>query len=405
MIGRGLRPALDQPAPNPYNLTPRTMFHASPNTFGHSLRVTTFGESHGRAVGAVLDGVKPGLPFDLDAIQMELDRRRPGQSDMTSKREERDKVQVLSGIFEGRTTGAPIALMVFNEGQRPEDYQAIKDIFRPGHADMTYSRKYGLRDHLGGGRASGRETLARVAAGAWAKQQLTPLGVTIRSFNREIGGIRCEALDWGFVEKNPLKSCDSNTFPAQRAAVEAAMADKDSIGGISEIHISGLPIGLGDPVFSKLDAMLAYACMSIGGVKGVEFGSGFQAARMRGSQHNDPILPSGFSSNNSGGLLGGISNGDVLIVRLAIKPTSSIGGKQKTMGADGVATEIEISGRHDPCIAPRLLPVAEAMCAITIYDAWLAQQDLAPQSISSVEDYDWDSIVRVSFNNQLGDKP
>ncbi|MDR2560633.1 MAG: chorismate synthase [Holophagales bacterium] len=371
------------------------MLHISPNTFGHSFRVTTFGESHGPAVGAVLDGVRPGLLFDLEAIQLELDRRRPGQSEMASKRGERDSVQVLSGVLDGRTTGAPIALVVFNEGQRPEDYQAIKDIFRPGHADMTYSRKYGLRDHRGGGRASGRETLARVAAGAWAKQQLAPLGVAIRSFNREIGGVGCETIDWNFVEKNPLRSCDPSAFPAQRAAVEAAMADKDSVGAIAEIHISGLPTGLGDPVFSKLDAMLAYACMSIGGIKGVEFGSGFQAAKMRGSQHNDPILPSGFGSNNSGGVLGGISNGDVLIVRLAIKPTSSIGSAQKTIGADGAAKEIEISGRHDPCIAPRLLPVAEAMCALAIYDAWLAQQDLAPQSVIGVEEYDWDSIIQL----------
>jgi len=381
------------------------MLHISPNTFGHSFRVTTFGESHGPAVGAVLDGVRPGLPFDLEAIQQELDRRRPGLSDMASKREERDRVQVLSGVFEGRTTGAPIALVVFNEGQRPEDYQAIRDIFRPGHADMTYSRKYGLRDHRGGGRASGRETLARVAAGAWAKQQLAPLGVSIRSFNREIGGVGCETIDWDFVENNPLRSCDPSAFPAQRAAVEEAMEAKDSVGSVAEIHISGLPIGLGDPVFSKLDAMLAYACMSIGGIKGVEFGAGFQSAKMRGSQHNDPILPSGFGSNNSGGVLGGISNGDVLIVRLAIKPTSSIGAPQKTMGADGAAKEIEISGRHDPCIAPRLLPVAEAMCALAIYDAWLAQQDLALQSvigideIDEIDEYDWDSIVQGSFEH------
>jgi chorismate synthase len=324
---------------------------------------------------------------------------------MASKRGERDSVQVLSGVLDGRTTGTPIALVVFNEGQRPEDYQAIKDIFRPGHADMTYSRKYGLRDHRGGGRASGRETLARVAAGAWAKQQLAPLGVAIRSFNREIGGVGCETIDWDFVEKNPLRSCDPSAFPAQRAAVEAAMADKDSVGAIAEIHISGLPVGLGDPVFSELDAMLAYACMSIGGVKGVEFGSGFQSAKMRGSQHNDPILPSGFGSNNSGGVLGGISNGDVLIVRLAVKPTSSIRATQKTIGADGSAKEIEISGRHDPCIAPRLLPVAEAMCALAIYDAWLSQQDQAPQNIPNVEGDKWDSIVQASLSNHWGDEP
>jgi chorismate synthase len=287
-------------------------------------------------------------------------------------------------------------LAVFNKGQRPEDYKAIKDFFRPGHADLTHDRKYGLRDYCGGGRASGRETLARVAGGAWAKQQLAPLGVTIRSFNREIGGIKCEALNWGFVDQNPLRVCDPCEFLAQRAAVEAAIAAKDSVGAISEVHISGLPAGLGDPVFSKLDAMLAYACMSIGGVKGVEIGAGFQAAGMRGSQNNDPILPSGFESNNSGGVLGGISNGDTLVIRMAVKPTSSIGAKQNTIDHEGLATKIEISGRHDPCIAPRLLPVAEAMCAIAIYDAWLVQQEVAPKSIAGVEDYDWDMIDGAS---------
>jgi len=372
------------------------MLHASPNTFGRNIRVLTFGESHGSAVGVVIDGARPGLPFDLDAIQLELDRRRPG-GDTVSPRREGDRVQLLSGVFEGLTTGHPIALVVFNEGQRPGDYEALKDIFRPGHADFTYGRKYGLRDHRGGGRASGRETLARVAAGAWAKQQLAPLGVAVKSFNREIAGIACNALDWDFVPKNPLRVCDPLTFPAQLAAVEEAMVAGDSVGGVSELHITGLPVGLGDPVFSKLDAMLAYACMSIGGVKGVEFGAGFAAARMRGSTHNDPIGPDGFCSNNAGGTLGGISNGDAVVLRLAVKPTSSIAKRQRTIDKLGAETEIEVRGRHDPCIAPRLLPVAEAMCALVIYDAWLSQQELAPETVSEVDAYDWEAIDLVAI--------
>lgn len=371
------------------------MLHDSPSTFGSSLRVITFGESHGVAVGAVLDGVKPGLPFDLAAIQSELDLRRPGQNDLATPRQERDLVQVLSGVFDGRTTGHPIALVVFNEGQQPKDYAAIKDIFRPGHADITYDRKYGLRDYRGGGRASGRETLARVASGAWAKQQLTPLGVSIKSFNREIAGIPCENFVWDFVSKNPLRVCDPDVYPAQRNAVEAARDAKDSVGGIAEIHIFGLPFGLGDPVFSKLDAMLAYACMSVGGIKGVEFGSGFDSARMRGSQHNDSITTGDFNSNNSGGVLGGISNGDTVVLRLAVKPTSSIGLKQRTINQNGQETEIEIAGRHDPCIAPRLLPVAEAMCALAIYDAWLTQSELMPKSIPAVDGYDWSWVEKI----------
>jgi len=377
------------------------MLHISPNTFGRYLRVLTFGESHGSAIGVVIDGVTPGLPFDLAAIQREIDLRRPGRSDLVTSRDEKDLVQVLSGVFEGRTTGHPIAMLVFNEIQQSGDYEAIKDIFRPGHADLTYDRKYGMRDHRGGGRASGRETLARVAAGAWAKQQLNLSGVTIKSFNREIAGIICKTLDWNFIFKNPLRVCDPDVFPAQRAAVEAAMVSKDSVGGVSEIHIFGLPVGLGDPVFSKLDAMLAYACMSIGGVKGVEFGAGYESAHMRGSQHNDAITIDGFITNNAGGVLGGISNGDTIIMRLAVKPTSSIGVRQKTINKEWRETEIEIQGRHDPCIAPRLLPVAEAMCALAIYDAWLAQKELAPDTVSDIEGYDWDLIDRIASENTL----
>jgi chorismate synthase len=257
------------------------MLFDSPSSFGRSFRILTFGESHGAAVGVVIDGVKPGLPFDLEAIQKEMDRRRPGQSDLVTPRNEADRVQVLSGVFAGQTTGHPIALAVFNENQKSGDYKAISDLFRPGHADLTYDRKYGIRDHRGGGRSSGRETLARVAAGAWAKQQLATLGVTVRGFNREIAGIEGKAVDWTFVEKNPLRVADPALFEAQKAAVETARAEGDSVGGVCEVWIEGLPVGLGDPAFGKLDGLLALACMSIGAVKGVELGAGFASAAPR----------------------------------------------------------------------------------------------------------------------------
>ena len=368
------------------------MLFDSPSSFGRSFRIVTFGESHGAAVGVVLDGVKPGLPFDLEAIQKEMDRRRPGQSDLVTPRSEGDKVQVLSGVFEGQTTGHPIALVVFNENQRSGDYKAISDLFRPGHADLTYDRKYGVRDPRGGGRSSGRETLARVAAGAWAKQQLAALGVTVRGFNREIAGLAGTAVDWAFVETNPLRVADRAAFAAQRAAVEAARAEGDSVGGVCEVWIEGLPVGLGDPAFGKLDGLLALACMSIGAVKGVELGAGFASARLRGSENNDPLGPEGPLKNDAGGTLGGISTGAPLVVRMAVKPTSSISKAQQTIDREGRAAEISTHGRHDPCIAPRIVPVAEAMCALVIYDAWLTQQALREGSVPSADEWDWAAV-------------
>jgi chorismate synthase len=367
----------------------------SPSTFGRHFRILTFGESHGPAVGVVLDGVKPGLPFDLEAIQRELDRRRPGQSDLVTPRSEADKVQVLSGVFEGKTTGHPIALVVFNENQRSTDYKAIEDLFRPGHADLTYDRKYGVRDPRGGGRSSGRETLARVAAGAWAKRQLAAAGVTIRGFNREIGGLAGARIDWGFVEQNPLRVADPDRFEAQKAAVEAARAEGDSVGGVCEVWIEGLPIGLGDPAFAKLDAELAHALMSIGAVKGVELGAGFEAARRRGSENNDPLTPEGPAKNDAGGTLGGISTGAPVVVRAAVKPTSSISKAQVTITKAGEAAEISTKGRHDPCIAPRIVPVAEAMAALVVYDAWLAQQALREGSVAGLPEWDWAAIDAI----------
>jgi chorismate synthase len=367
------------------------MLFDSPSSFGRSFRIVTFGESHGAGVGVVLDGVKPGLSFDLEAIQAEMDRRRPGQSDLVTPRKEADQVQVLSGVFEGKTTGHPIAMVVFNENQRSGDYKAITDLFRPGHADLTYDRKYGLRDPRGGGRSSGRETLGRVAAGAWAKQQLAALGITVRGFNREIAAIAGTAVDWAFVETNPLRVADPAAFAAQRGAVEAARAEGDSVGGICEVWIEGLPVGLGDPAFGKLDGLLALACMSIGAVKGVELGAGFESARLRGSQNNDPLGPGGPLKNDAGGTLGGISTGAPVVVRLAVKPTSSISKTQKTIDRDGNPADIATHGRHDPCIAPRIVPVAEAMCALVIYDAWLTQQSLR-DGTAPLPEWDWDAV-------------
>ncbi len=368
------------------------MLFDAPSSFGRTFRISTFGESHGPAVGVVLDGLKPGLLFDVAEIQAELDRRRPGQSDLVTPRQEADQVHVLSGVFEGRTTGHPIALVVYNQNQRSGDYNAIWDLFRPGHADFTYQKKYGLRDPRGGGRSSARETLARVAAGAFAKAQLAPLGVRIRGFNREIAGIEGPRLDWNFVEQNPLRVADPEAFPAMREAVEAARDAHDSVGGVCELWIEGLPVGLGDPAFAKLDALLTYALMTIPAVKGVEIGAGFAATRLRGSQNNDPMGPDGMAKNDAGGLLGGISTGAPLVVRLAIKPTSSIAQPQATVSKDGSAAEIVTKGRHDPCISPRVVPVAEAMAALTVYDAWLTQQDLVPESVPTLPEWDWARI-------------
>jgi chorismate synthase len=368
------------------------MLFDSPSTFGRAFRIVTFGESHGAAVGVVMDGVKPGLPFDLEAIQLEMDRRRPGQSDLVTPRSEADSVKVLSGVFEGKTTGHPIAMVVFNENQKSGDYKAISELFRPGHADLTYDRKYGIRDPRGGGRSSGRETLARVAAGAWAKQQLAALGVTVRGFNREIAGMAGTTVDWAFVEKNPLRVADPQAFEKQKAAVEAARNEGDSVGGVCEVWIEGLPIGLGDPAFGKLDGLLALACMSIGAVKGVELGSGFESARKRGSENNDPLGPQGPEKNDAGGTLGGISTGAPVVVRMAVKPTSSISKTQRTIDRAGQAADISTHGRHDPCIAPRVVPVAEAMCALVVYDAWLTQQDLRHGSVPHQDEWDWEAI-------------
>ncbi len=344
------------------------------NHHGDAFRIVTFGESHGPAVGVVIDGVRPGLPMDEGAIQAELDRRRPGQSEVSTARKEPDRAEILSGVFEGRTTGAPICIVVRSVDARSKDYSRIRALFRPGHGDLTWLTKYGIRDWRGGGRLSGRETAGRVAAGAVARGLLAEAGVSIRGHVVEAGGIAAESYDPAQVEANPMRCGDPEAAARMVAAVHAARADGDSLGAVVQVEASGVPAGWGDPVFGKLDAKLAGAMMSIGAVKGVEIGAGFAAARMRGSAHNDPITPTGFASNHAGGMLGGISSGADVVLRLAVKPTPSIDREQDTVDLDGNPTTIRVKGRHDPCIGPRLVPVAEAMMAVVLADVMLLQQ-------------------------------
>ena len=344
------------------------------NTFGSILSITTYGESHGPAIGVVIDGLPSQLAIDLGAVQRELDRRRPGQSEVTTARQEGDAVVALSGLFEGRTTGAPLCLQIANRDAQSTAYDTLKETFRPGHADYTLDAKYGIRDHRGGGRSSGRETATRVAAGAIAKQLLAPYGVHIVGAVVELGGIRAASYDSAEIERNPVRCPDPLAAREMVAAVRCAKAAADSLGGVVEIRAQGLPAGWGDPTFAKLDAQLASALMGIGAIKGVEIGAGFLAARMRGSEANDPLTPAGFSTNHAGGILGGISNGMPLVLRIAVKPTSSIGRPQATLDRDGQPQQLTIGGRHDPCIAPRVVPVAEAMVALVLADAMLRQR-------------------------------
>ncbi|MCX7887691.1 MAG: chorismate synthase [Verrucomicrobiae bacterium] len=348
------------------------------NTFGEVVRVTTFGESHGPAIGCVLDGIAPGTPIDEEELQREMDRRRPGQSEVTTSRKERDRLRILSGIFEGRTTGAPICLMVMSEDQRPAAYEGLRDVFRPGHADFTFWKKYGLRDHRGGGRASGRETAGRVAAGAVAKQVLRERGVEVFAYALEIAGIRAQTLDFSVIEQNAVRCPDSVAAKAMVDAILRAKEENDSVGGIVELRIRGVPPGLGDPVFGKLDARLASALLSIGATMGIEIGDGFECARRRGSENNDQMWDGKFLSNHAGGIVGGISNGNEIVIRVAIKPTSSIGKPQRTVDVYGQNRELVVEGRHDPCIVPRVIPVIEAMSALVVLDAWEIQARLRP---------------------------
>ncbi len=362
----------------------------SANTYGEIIRVTTFGESHGPAIGAVLDGVRPGIEINEELIQRELDRRRPGQSNLVTRRKESDKVRILSGVFEGKSTGAPICMIIYNEDQKSGSYDNIKDLFRPGHADFTFYRKYGLRDYRGGGRSSGRETACRVACGAVARDILAKRGVRIVAHAVEVAGIPAETCDYDVIEQNPVRCADAAAAEKMAEAIVAARKDCDSVGGIIQLDILGVPPGLGDPVFAKLDARLAAGLMTIGAVKGVEVGLGFRLARLRGSESNDNMDKTGFLSNHCGGILGGISTGEPIMLRLVVKPTSSIAKPQRTIDEAGHERDIEVHGRHDPCIVPRAIPVVESMAALTMLDIWEVQARLRPDWAEK-----WESVAGV----------
>ncbi|HET9952607.1 MAG TPA: chorismate synthase [Candidatus Eisenbacteria bacterium] len=344
------------------------------SVFGKLLTLTTFGESHGPAVGVVLDGCPPGLALDAALVQRDLDRRRPGQSAVTTQRREPDAVEIVSGVFEGVTTGATIAMIVRSVDARSADYANLKDLFRPGHADYTYLAKYGVRDYRGSGRSSGRETVARVAAGAVARALLARAGVSVRAGTVQVGGVVATGRDWGIAESNAVRSPDAAAAAAMEHAIVEARERGDSLGGVVEIVAEGVPAGLGDPVFDKLDATLAHALLSIGAVKGFEVGDGFAAARLCGSEMNDRMTAGGFETNHAGGILGGISTGQPIVARIAVKPPSSIAVAQKTVDREGAARDFAIAGRHDPCLCPRVVPVAEAMTCLVLADHWLRQR-------------------------------
>jgi chorismate synthase len=342
------------------------------NTFGQLFTVTSFGESHGPALGCIVDGCPPGLELSEDDIQRDVERRRSGTSRYTSQRHEPDRVRILSGVFEGRTTGTPIGLLVANEDQRSYDYEKIKDRFRPGHADYTYEQKYGFRDYRGGGRSSARETVMRVAAGAIARKYLGErLGVRVRGYLAQVGGIRLEPRDLDEADRNPFFCPDAMRVPELEALIDRLRREGDSIGARVTVVATGVPPGLGEPVFDRLDADLAYAMMGINAVRGVEVGDGFRVVEQRGSQHRDEMSRDGFLSNHAGGTLGGISSGQDVVVSLALKPTSSIVTPGRTIDVRGEPAEVSTTGRHDPCVGIRAVPIAEAMLALVLMDHWL----------------------------------
>jgi len=366
------------------------------NTFGRVFRITSWGESHGKAVGVVVDGVPAGLELSEADIQKELDRRRPGTGRAVSQRGEQDRVEILSGIYEGKTLGTPVSMIVKNLAYESGVYDEIKDLPRPGHADLTYRLKYGHVNHRGGGRASGRETVARVAAGAVAKKLLRRAGVEVLGHTVEIAGIKADLSKLSLknirkADENPVRCADEKIAKEMMKAIEKAVKEGDSVGGVVEVIANRVPAGLGEPVYDKLDADIAKALMSIGGVKGVEFGAGFKLARMRGSEANDQFAVDSKTgkiitkTNNAGGILGGISTGMPIVVRVAVKPTSSIQKPQTTVNLRSMKTEtIRVKGKHDPCLCPRIVPVAEAMVALVLVDHMLKCEMIGPNTLEKV---------------------
>lgn len=352
------------------------------STFGKLFRITTWGESHGPSLGVVIDGCPPNVPLDEETIQTLLDRRKPGSSTASTKRKEADQAQICSGVFEGKTTGTPIMIRIENKNVDSSAYEPYKNLYRPGHGDYTYQAKYGARDWRGGGRSSARETAARVAAAAVAKALLAPRGMELLAFTRQLGDIEMQSFDPGAIDQNMFLCPDLRAAEQMGDQVAEVKRAGDSLGGIVEVRAKGVPAGLGEPVFDKLDAELARAIMSIGAVKGVEIGSGFEAARMRGSQHNDPIKPEGFASNNAGGILAGISNGDEIIVRAAVKPIPSIAIPQDTVNIHGSPTQITVQGRHDISAIPRINVVCESMVWLVLADHYLRQRSVLSAEIN-----------------------
>jgi len=359
------------------------------NSFGEVFRITTFGESHGGAVGVIIDGCPPSLELNESDIQKELDRRKPGQSEITTPRAETDEIHIMSGVFNGKTTGTPIMLLAYNKDARPRDYANLKDLYRPGHADFTYTEKYGIRDWHGSGRASARETLARVAAGAVAKKYLSQiLGIEIVSYVRSVGDIVTDidpaSVHEKDVERTIVRCPDKKVADKMISLIQTVRDDGDSIGGVIQAYVRNVPVGLGEPVFDKISADLAKAMVSINAVKGFEIGSGFEGTKMRGSQHNDVFSVEGGSlhtlTNHAGGTLGGITNGQPIHFRVAFKPVSTIRKAQDTVGIDGKPTTVEAHGRHDPCVLPRAVPVVDAMTAIVIMDHYLRTKTISPSA-------------------------
>ncbi len=341
------------------------------NSFGQKLKFSTFGESHGKAIGCLLDGVPAGLEIDEVFIQSELDRRKPGKSEFETARKEEDRVEILSGVFEGKSTGTPIAMIIYNTDQKSKDYSNIKDVFRPGHADFTYFYKYGIRDYRGGGRSSARETAARVAAGAIAKLMLRELDIEVLSGICEVDGIKSLSYDYEAAKKSIIYALDASKEEEQKEAILRAKNEHDSVGGVSRVLIKGAPKSLGEPLYYKLDAILADAMMGINAVKAVEIGDGVLSASLKGSQNNDEIRAEGFVTNHSGGILGGISNGEDIVMNVYFKPTPSIFKEQKTVTVKNEEVDFSLKGRHDPCVAVRGTIVCEAMAALVIADMLL----------------------------------
>jgi len=340
----------------------------SGNTYGKLFTVTTFGESHGPALGCIIDGCPPGIELSEADLQRDLDRRKPGTSRHTTQRREADEVKILSGVFEGKTTGTPIGLLIENTDQRSKDYSNIAETFRPAHADYVYTHKYGFRDYRGGGRSSARETAMRVAAGAVAKKYLAQKGVQIRGYLSQLGPIKIDSFDWAQVEQNPFFCPDASKVAEMEEYMDALRKEGNSIGAKISVNASGVPVGLGEPIFDRLDADLAHALMSINAVKGIEIGDGFAAVEQKGTEHRDEMTPEGFLSNHAGGILGGISTGQDITAHIALKPTSSLRLPGRSINDKGEAIEVVTQGRHDPCVGIRATPIAEAMMAIVLMD-------------------------------------